>query len=243
MKAIKYCELKEVVKYLEKFKTINSIYRIDYNTLLIEFDRANFIYFNMERGKSFIYQNENQTIRPQKILAPFDNILSQRFHRSIITSLKIINQDKILRIDVQVKKSYKIISSSIQFEFTGKHTNIILLDENLIILEALHHITEFQSTRFVKVGEKLSLPPKPKFQFQDCQVSNVREFLISNYQEFNIQKLTQIKKNSLKHIDKKIEKLKQRINEIENSEVLLNLSKKYQKIGELIFINIYSKSY
>ena len=60
MKAIKYCELKEVVKYLEKFKTINSIYRIDYNTLLIEFDRANFIYFNMERGKSFIYQNENQ---------------------------------------------------------------------------------------------------------------------------------------------------------------------------------------
>ena len=238
MKAIKYCELKEVVKYLEKFKTINSIYRIDYNTLLIEFDRANFIYFNMERGKSFIYQNENQTIRPQKILAPFDNILSQRFHRSIITSLKIINQDKILRIDVQVKKSYKIISSSIQFEFTGKHTNIILLDENLIILEALHHITEFQSTRFVKVGEKLSLPPKPKFQFQDCQVSNVREFLISNYQEFNIQKLTQIKKNSLKHIDKKIEKLKQRISQIENSEILLNLSKKYQKIGELIFINI-----
>ena len=47
-------------------------------------------------------------------------------------------------------------------EFTGKHTNIIIF-ENRVILEALRHIDEFSSSRVVKVGIKLEEIPKQSF--------------------------------------------------------------------------------
>ena len=50
-----------------------------------------------------------------------------------------------------------------QLEFTGKHTNIVITDDKLIVLEALRHIDEFSSSRVVKVGELLEEVPKQSF--------------------------------------------------------------------------------
>ena len=80
---MKFWELKEIFNYLKQFRKINSIHRVDYDTLMVEFDRENYIFFDMKRSKSFIYKKDNGVIRPNKLLSPFDTLLSQRFQRGI----------------------------------------------------------------------------------------------------------------------------------------------------------------
>lgn len=73
---------------------------------------------------------------------------------------------KSFAFEVTAKSSYKKEIVTLQFEFTGKNTNTIIVDENRVILEALRHIDEQSSSRVVKVGIKLLDVPKPNFIFQ-----------------------------------------------------------------------------
>ena len=238
---MKFWELTKIVKYLRQFRRVNSIRRVGYDTLMLEFDRENYIYFDMKRSKSFIYQKDSNTIRSNKILSPFDTLLSQRFQRGEIRKIEIINGDKILRIEIDLSNKYKSVTSSIQFEFTGKHTNIILLDENLETIEALHHISEYQSVRPVKIGIKLENPPKPDFEFKMVgEIQNVKTYLEKQYQNSMKIKLAEIKNRESRKIDTKISKLSKNLKKVESEKYLLEKSKKYKEIGELILINLYS---
>ncbi len=238
---LKYWELVEISKYLQQFKKIHSIYRTDYNTIRIEFDKRNIFYFNLQRGNSFIYIKPYEGVRREKLNAPFDTMLSNRFQKTEIEKIEIINEDKILRITTKSFHKYKTTTSSIQFEFTGKHTNIILLDENLVVLEALHHITEYQSIRVVQIGRKLENPPKPKFQFQSGkEIEDIREYLISKYWKYVEERISQLKIKGIKKLLSKIEKLQNRLENIESEERLLEESRRAKKIGELILIRLNS---
>ena len=75
----------------------------------------------------------------------------KKFTNSKIESIEIYNNDKIINIKVNSSSSYKKENLILQLEFTGKYTNIIILDENRTILEALRHIDEYSSFRVVKV--------------------------------------------------------------------------------------------
>ncbi len=238
---MKYWELNRVVEYLQKFKRVNQIYRVDYQTIKIEFDRDSHIYFNMKRGGSFIYMRREGDIRPDKINSPFDTLLSHRFNRSKIEKIEIINSDKILRITLSNSNKYKSVTSSIQFEFTGKHTNAILLDEDEDVLEALHHINEYQSVRPVRVGKPLQNPPKPDFQFKlDGNMPNVEEYLQNRYISFLEERLSQTKKREIKKLQSKLANLQKRLKNIESEEKLFEKADEYREIGELILINLYS---
>jgi len=238
---MRFWEFTQIVEYFQQFKKINSIHRIDYETLMVEFDRENFIYFNMRRSTSFIYKKENTTIRPNKITSPFDTTISQRFQRTQIENIEIINKDKILRISVVLSNKYKTETSSIQFEFTGKHTNIILIDENNLVVEALHHISEFQSIRPVKLGRNLENPPKPDFEFKTGEkIENIKEYLENKYHSFLNVQLNGMKNREIKKIDRKILKLEKNLAKAENEQTLFQKSDKYKEIGELILINLYS---
>jgi len=238
---LRYWELLEVKSYLQQFKRVNSIYRVDYDTVKIEFDRGKNIYFNMKRGGSFIYMREGETVRPNRINSPFDTLLSNRFNRTEIKKIEIINSDKILRITVASSNRYKSTTSSIQFEFTGKHTNIILLDEDEKVIEALHHISEYQSIRFVKIGKKLENPPKPKFQFQTKgKIEDIEKYLSDNYRNYISNLISARKEREIKKILKKLASLKKRLSKIESEEKLIKKAEKYKKIGELILIHLYT---
>jgi len=240
---MRFWEFTQIVEYFQQFKKINIIHRIDYETLMVEFDRENFIYFNMRRSTSFIYKKEMATIRPNKITSPFDTLVSQRFQRTQIEKIEVINGDKILRISVRLSNKYRMETSSIQFEFTGKHTNIILLDENQNVVEALHHISEFQSVRPVKLGRELDNPPKPDFEFKKGEkLENLDKYLENKYLNFLTVQLNGIKNREVKKIDRKIEKLVKNLAKAENEQSLFRKSDKYKEIGELILINLYSIS-
>ena len=238
---LKYWELVEISKYLQRFRKIHSIYRTDYNTIRIEFDKKNVLYFNLQRGNSFIYIKPYEGVRREKLNAPFDTMLSNRFQKTEIEKIEIINEDKILRITTKSFHKYKTTTSSIQLEFTGKHTNAILLDENLVVIEALHHITEYQSIRVVQIGKKLENPPKPKFQFQSGkEIEDIRAYLISKYWKYVEERISQLKVKGIKKLLTKIEKLQNRLENIESEEKLLEESRRAKKIGELILIHLNS---
>jgi len=65
-----------------------------------------------------------------------------------------------LKFHLLSKRHYKSRKISIQFEFTGKNTNAIILSEDDIIIEALRHIDQESSFRVVRPNVKLlELPP------------------------------------------------------------------------------------
>ncbi len=237
---MKYWQLLEIVKYLQKFKKIESIYRIDQFTLKIEFDYKNNIYFYMKRGESLIYKKDND-LRQNQFNRPFDIQLSNRLNKAKISKIEIINNDKIIKIDVQLMNKYKITNSSIQFEFTGKHTNIIILNEDNIIIEALNHVSEFQSVRYVKVGEKLENPPAPNFNFliPDQQIENIDNFLLENYFNLLNINLTREKNRAKKIIEEKRDRLKKHLAEFESKETVSARADEFNKYGEIVLANFY----
>lgn len=117
------------------------------------------LYFDMTRGKSSIFTASQPIICAKKYNAPFD-IALERLAKSEILSCALLDNDRVMRLKLLQKGSYKQSEVTIQFEFSGKHTNVILLNEAGLIIDALRHITLAQSSRPVRVGAPLAPIPK-----------------------------------------------------------------------------------
>lgn len=102
----------------------------------------------------------------------------------------------------------------LQLEFTGKYTNIIILDENRTILEALRHIDEQSSFRVVKVGLKLEEIPKKEFIPKKYEIENIEDYLYEVYENQIKENLENIKKQKILTIDKNIKKLENILNSL-----------------------------
>jgi len=164
---MKYYELKAIVDRLKEFKYITKARRVEDNTIELIFDRDSSYFFNMTRGNSFVYKSDS--IRPlQGYKAPFDNLLHSLVSASKIIDIEIPNQDRVIRFHLSPKSSYKDKSIYLQFEFTGRYTNAILIDENEYVIEALRHIDSNSSFRVIRPAVKLlPIPPiksEPKIE-------------------------------------------------------------------------------
>ncbi|WP_368028962.1 NFACT RNA binding domain-containing protein [Arcobacter sp. s6] len=238
---MKYFLLKEIVAYLStNVQNIKIIKRIDNNIIIIEFNNKNTLYFDMSKGNSTIFKCEKSISSKKDFNAPFDIALQKRFINSKIEDIELYNDDKIINIRVNSSSSYKKLTTILQLEFTGKHTNIIILDENRVILEALRHIDEFSSSRVVKVGIKLEEIPKQSFIPKIEEVSNIEEYLYEIYEEKQIQSLENVKKQKISQIDKKAKKLKKTIDSLPKKEELeLESNELYEK-ANLILSNLHN---
>ncbi len=238
---MKHFLLKQIVNYLHKeaYK-IGSIRRIDNNIIIIEFNNRNIVYFDVSRGNGKIFKSQTNLSSKKEFNAPFDVLLQKRFNNSKIENIELYNDDKIINIKVSSSSSYKKQTTILQLEFTGKHTNIIILDENRFILEALRHIDEFSSSRVVKVGIKLEEVPKQNFIPKIDEVSNIEEYLYEIYEEKERESLENIKKQKISQIDKKAKKLKKTIDELPKKEELeLESNMLYEK-ANLILSNLHT---
>ena len=238
---MKYFLLKEIIEYLrQNVQNIKFIKRIDNNIIIIEFNNKNTLYFDMSKGNSTIFKCEKSISSKKDFNAPFDIALQKRFINSKIEDIELYNDDKIINIRVNSSSSYKKLTTILQLEFTGKHTNIIILDENRVILEALRHIDEFSSSRVVKVGIKLEEIPKQSFIPKIEEVSNIEEYLYEIYEEKQIQSLENVKKQKISQIDKKAKKLKKTIDSLPKKEELeLESNELYEK-ANLILSNLHN---
>ena len=241
---MKHYLLKALCTHLNDYQNIRFIKRIDNNIVKIEFTREDAIFFDMTKGNATAFIKPNTTTSKKDFKAPFDITLQKKFTNCNINKVYLKNDDKILNIEIYAKSKYKKELLTISFEFTGKNTNIIILDENNTILEALRHIDEYTSTRVIKVGLKLEDLPKPSFTFEQKECNNIVEVLEDIYKNKEQKELENLKKQKINQLNKQKEKIQKILDTLDDVEVLKQKSISLYEKANLILSNIHNiKSY
>ena len=237
---MKYSELICINNYLKQYHKISSIYRVDDSVLRIIFEAGEPLFIDLGRGDSYMFFKEDFK-QAKRYTAPFDVLLGKRFSNAKIESMEVEEGNRIWRICVLASSSYKALRTTLQLEFTGRNTNAIILDENEVVLEALRHIDSSVSFRSVKVGEALeALPPKElKEKPFECEGS-IEAYLKASYEKRLHVKLEEIKKQKIAQVVKKITKLTQAIDGLENEEDLYAQSEIANHHGTLVLANLHT---
>ncbi len=235
---MKLYELKAIAKRLNNFTFISRARRIEDNTIEIMFDKSDSYFFNMTRGHSFIYKAPSQ--RPlQGYNAPFDTLLHTLLSASKLISVDVPNNDRILRLTLAPKSSYKDKIIYLQLEFTGKNTNAILIDDNEVIIEALRHIDADSSFRVIRPGmELLNIPPYERTE-EAKEIADVDAYLEEKYTQIQAKKLLEMKKQKLSVTLKKSQKLAQLLAKLPDEKALAKEEQKYKQYANLILANLY----
>ncbi|MDR1461340.1 MAG: NFACT RNA binding domain-containing protein [Campylobacteraceae bacterium] len=232
---MKYYELLECAKFLQKFKSIRRISRVEDNTLKIDFQTLS-LYASMQRGASALFMCDNFQ-KGKHYQAPFDIALAKRFSNVFVDSLEVSGEDRVLVIKVSQKNSYKIVRFVLLLEFTGRNTNAIILDENEVVIEALRHIDKSVSYRMVKTGEKLA--PLPKYQVDRNfePINDVKDFLYKEYEKMQGESLQNLKNSKSITLKKKIAKFEMLLKELENEKELITKAEDFSSKATLLLSN------
>ena len=192
----------------------------------------------MTRGHSFVYKAPSQ--RPlQGYNAPFDTLLHSLLSGSKLLKVEVPNSDRILRFTIAPKSSYKDKTIYLQFEFTGKNTNAILIDENEVIIEALRHIDADSSFRVIRPGmELLDIPPHKRDEKSE-EIKDIDAYLEAHYEHIQHKRLLEMKKQKLSITKKKSQKLEKLLNTLPNEDSLKKEENKYKNYANLILSNLY----
>ena len=232
---MKLYEIKAVANYLKQFTFIKKARRIANNVIELNFGKEWSIFFDLTRGNSTIYKAPSRPVN--HFHAPFDTQLHSLLSHSKVLEVTVPADDKVIIFKIKPKSQYKDRVIYARFELTGRHTNLILTDEQNIVIEALHHIDANKSYRVVKPGVELAelLPFKSKF---DGKVEDVEALLEQNYQRLNSALIKRLKSQKLNSIDKKIQKLKSHLDALPNEEELLKEANNYSEIANIILANL-----
>ncbi len=237
---MKLSHLRQIVDYMQPLQHINAIHRIGDSALKIVFDRDNIFYFNMQKGNAYISKCAKEVRRSKVYNAPFDVILSKRFNRARIESIVLHNDDKIIRIKASISGAYKAQNTTLQLEFTGKTTNVIILDDDEIILEALRHVDAFSSYRIIKVGQELVAPPALPFTPKEYPLDDVEAFLLETCEKEQAQRLNSLKKQKSAYIAKKLQKLERLYAKLDDEVLLQEEVDRLQHYGNLVLSNLHT---
>jgi len=236
---MKLSHLKQIINYLQNFSKISAIYRVTDTIVKVAFDKNDEIYFNMQRSNSSMFKCASFS-RSKVYNAPFDVVLAKRFNRASVLGIELLNDDKIVRIKTSIASAYKEEITFVQFEFTGKYTNIIILDEQNIVLEALRHVDLFSSFREVRVGQKLLEVPQAPFVAKEYPLEDVEAFLYENYEKEEAHKLENLKKQKISFLTKKLKKLQKLYENLDDEEKLAKEAEESQHFGNLVLSNMHN---
>ena len=235
---VTYGELVALQKHLMQFDTIFKAKRIGDNTISLRFDKEFEYCFVMTRGESMVYKTA-QAPYTQNYNAPFDNLIESLVSYSNILDIKVLPNDRVLCFTLQTKNKYKIQTIILQFEFTGRHTNVILLDENKIIIEALRHIDASKSFRVIRPGvELIDLPPRKQTIALDGV--DIEDLLEKNYLSLQEKALKSIKQNLINATQKKYDKLYKLLSSLPNEITLQKEYEKYNLYGSIVLANLHN---
>jgi predicted ribosome quality control (RQC) complex YloA/Tae2 family protein len=236
---MKRSELLSVTTFLQHYRKISSIQRVDDNVLKIFFEGGLPLFVDLGRGDSYMFCKEDFK-RSKVYNAPFDILLSKRFSNAKIESLVVEEGNRILRLCVLASSSYKAIRTILQLEFTGRNTNAIIVDENEVVLEALRHIDASVSFRSVKVGEVLEkLPPRELKEKAFVLEGSIEDYLKEAYLQRLHVRLKSVKSQKLAQIQKKIDKLSLMMKGLENEDELIEQSDAINQDATLVLANLY----
>ncbi len=234
---MKLSHLRQIITYLEQFKKISAVHRVSDTIIKIVFDKRDAIYFNMSRSNSSMFKCEEYP-RSKIYNAPFDVLIAKHFNRSNNLDIQLLHDDKIIRMKTSMASAYKEEITYIQIEFTGKYTNIIILDEQNVVIEALRHVDLYSSFREVRVGQKLLDVPNAPFVAKEYPLESVEEFLYAVYFNEQNAKLENLKKQKVALLKKKLKKLQKLYDKLDSQDGLEKLAQKNEHYGNLMLSNV-----
>lgn len=237
--------LKGVERYLQGMQSIAVAKRKDSNLFLFVFRDTSgarqSLYFDMSKAQSHIFIAPKEILQTREFNAPFDTKLTQCTTNAEIQKVQVDGENRILQFLLTQKGKYKKQSFWLMCEFTGKHTNMIICDEKLIVIEALRHIPHSKSWREVKVGAFLeSLPQRAGEKIESLSQSETQEELIAAYQKHYLSKQEQKKHNAIMSLQAKKAKLEQVLADLPQYESLIESAALYAKYGELLFTHLHT---
>jgi predicted ribosome quality control (RQC) complex YloA/Tae2 family protein len=231
-------ELQAIAKRLGDFKYINKARRIEDNTIELIFDKEHSYFFNLTRGQSKVYKTASK--RPlQSYSAPFDMLLYNHLAGGRVVKVEVVNNDRVLRITVTPKSSYKDRLVHLQLEFTGKNSNAILVDDNEVVLEALRHIDVQSSFRIVRPGVELLAIPFREQKQEECIIEDIDAYLYNHYEGYHQKQLEAVRKQKLHSVLKKKQKLQNILDGLPSSVKLEEEAKEYQNYAHIVLANLY----
>ena len=227
--------LKKIAELIKTKKIIKKAFRVDENLILMQIDEDKF-YFDLTKGSGDIYINIDYPL-VKKFKAPFDIVLERKFTKAKI--LDAIAKERILTIIAESRSNFKSEIVKIRFEFTGRYTNAIILDEEDKVIEALRHISENLSSRVVKPGIKLQELPPVEIKEKIFEVDDLEKYTQELFKKKYETRLKQKKESIINKIDKKIKEIQKKLNSIENKDKLLEKSEKYKIFADVAMANLY----
>jgi len=227
--------LKKIAQKIKEYKIIKRALRVDENLILMQFDNDRY-YFDLTKGSGDIYINIDYPL-VKKFRAPFDIVLEKKFTKAKIADVRAF--ERILEIDALSINRFKEEKVTIRFEFTGRYTNAIILDENRNVLESLRHISENLSSRVVKPGVKLQELEPVEIKEKIFEIEDLEKYTQELFEKKYQNRLNQKKASILAKINKKIKDIQNKLNRLENKEELLQKAETYKKYADVAMANLY----
>ncbi len=227
--------LKKIAQRLKEHKYIKKALRVDENLILMQFDKDRY-YFDLTKGSGDIYINIDYPLS-RKFQAPFDIAFEKKFTKAEIVNIEA--KERILTITAKNQNRFKEEIAKIRFEFTGRYTNAIILDENDTVIESLRHIIESQSSRIVKPGVKLEELLPFEIKEKEFEIENLEEYTKELFKKKYQNRLRQKKETIVRRINKKIKETQKKLSKLDNEEQLLEKSELYKKYADIAMANLY----
>ena len=227
--------LKKIAEHISTKKFIKRAIRVDENVILLEIDNTKY-FFDLSKGNSDIYIDVEYELS-KKFNAPFDIALTKKFTKSKL--LEVQAKERILTLKVETNLNFKKEINYIQFEFTGRYTNAIIFNENNIILEALHHISENVSFRAIQPNKKLLPLPEIEIKEKEFEIDDIVAYTQKLFKQKYENRLNQIKTALINQTNKKVKKLQKILNSLEREDELLQKSEKFKLFADVAMINLY----
>ena len=215
--------LQQIARYISQFRKIYFCKRIDDNVFLLNIENTLF-YIDLARGNSGIYCTRREILGAKSFHAPMDLKLRECCTNATLTDCHIDGNNRILCLHFLAKSSYKAESFCLEFEFTGKFTNAVLLNQNRVVIEALRHLPN--AKRPLQVGKVLPKLPQQTRALESLQDSQSMDkaFLCELFIKHCAQKLESAKAQAQKNLDSKKLTLQKCLQELPDETQLEDLS-------------------
>ncbi|WP_066387045.1 NFACT family protein [Helicobacter himalayensis] len=245
-------------RYIAQFKKIYFCKRIDDNVFLLNLENTLF-YIDLTRGNSGIYCTQREILGAKSFNAPMDLKLREYCTNATLIDCHTDGNNRILCLHFLAKSSYKEESFCLEFEFTGKFTNAILLNQKRVVIEALRHLPN--AKRPLQVGKVLVKLPQQTRALESLQDSHqlgkveqmheveakrnlstrddTKAFLCELFTKHCAQKLESAKAQAQKNLDSKKLALEKNLQNLPDKNELEHLSEQSALFARCILAHLH----
>ncbi len=235
----KFFIIKALQGRFSKYNKIHKISKVATKVIVIHFDNGSgdsAYYFDFNLVSVYKKPQEQSDDNSQVFNSPFDLFLKNKLKNTNIANVEILNNDKILCLKLVSKKSYKQDEFYLIIEFLPRVANLIVLNANHKILQALY-FKQFQN-RNIQISQTYQPPQKPNIEFKSDRVDDLDKLLIDNYLQINSSVLQNKKADKIKTIKSKIQALQKILHSLNNSQELKKQADELQNKASLLLANI-----